>query len=244
MKKNNNNDNIKAVVLAGGLGTRLYPLTRKTAKCMLPVNEKPLLEHIIQYLASYGFREIIITVGNKQRQIMKHFGDGSKFGVKLHYSIERKAVGTAGSLKNAERLITDTTLIMQGDTLTNFKLNEIIAFHNNKGALATIAFTSVKNTKGYGLAVMNENKRVTKFDEKPARSFSNLVNTGIYVLEHKVLDYIPPNRKFDFARDLFPLLLRKKLPLYGIEVSGYWFDIGTPESYRNANEYLQRRETR
>ncbi len=238
MKKNNNDSNIKAVVLAGGLGTRLYPLTRKTAKCMLPVNGKPLLEHIIQYLASYGFREIIVTVGNKQ-QIMKHFDNGSKFGVKLHYSVERKALGTAGSLKNAERLVTDTTLVMQGDTLTNFRLNEIIAFHNEKRALATIALTSVKDTKGYGLAVIDENKRITKFEEKPARIFSNLVNSGIYVLERKVLDNIPKNRKFDFARDLFPLLLRKKLPLYGIEVSGYWFDVGTPESYRNADEYLQ-----
>ena len=244
MKKNNNDNNIKAVVLAGGLGTRLYPLTRKTAKCMVPVNGKPLLEHIIQYLASYGFREIVITVGDRRQQIMKHFGNGSKFGVKLHYSVERKALGTAGSLKNAERLITDTALVMQSDTITNFKLNEIISFHKEKGALATIALTSVKNAKGYGLAVMNENKRITKFEEKPARSFSNLVNSGIYVLERKVLDHIPTNRKFDFSRDLFPLLLRKKLSLYGIEVSGYWFDIGTPDSYRNANEYLQLHETR
>lgn len=244
MKKNNNDDDIKAVVLAGGLGTRLYPLTRKTAKCMLPVNGKPLLEHIIQYLASYGFREIIVTVGNKRQQTMKHFGDGSKFGVKLHYSVESKALGTAGSLKNAERLITGTVLVMQGDTLANFKLNEIISFHNKKGALATIALTSVKNTKGYGIAVIDKNKRITKFEEKPARGFSNLVNSGIYVLERTVLDHIPTNRKFDFSRDLFPLLLRKKLPLYGIEVSGYWFDIGTPESYRNANEYLQLHESR
>lgn len=244
MKKNNNDSNIKAVVLAGGLGTRLYPLTRKTAKCMIPVNGKPLLEHIIQYLTSYGFSEIIVTVGNKRQQIMKHFGNGSKFGVKLHYSVERKALGTAGSLKNAERLITDTALVIQGDTLTNFKLNEIISFHNKKGALTTMVLTSVKNTKGYGIAVIDKNKRITKFEEKPARSFSNLVNSGIYVLERTVLDHIPTNRKFDFSRDLFPLLLRKKLPLYGIEVSGYWFDIGTPESYRNANEYLQLHETR
>lgn len=239
MKKNNNDDDIKAVVLAGGLGTRLYPLTRKTAKCMLPVNGKPLLEHIIQYLASYGFREIIVTVVNKQQQIMSYFGSGSQFSVKLHYSVERKALGTAGSLKNAERLITDTTLVMQGDTLTNFRLDEIIAFHNEKRALATIALASVQNTKGYGLALIDENKRITKFEEKPARSFSNLVNSGIYVLERKALDHIPKNRKFDFGRDLFPLLLRKKLPLYGIEVNGYWFDVGTPESYRNADEYLQ-----
>ena len=174
---------------------------------------------------------------------MKHFGNGSKFGVKLHYSVERKTLGTAGSLKNAERLITDTTLVLQGDTITNFNLNEIIAFHNEKKALATVALTSVKNTKGYGLAVIKENKRIAKFEEKPARSFSNLINSGVYVLERKVLDHIPKNKKFDFARDLFPLLLRKKLPLYGIEASGYWFDIGTPESYRNASVYLQMHES-
>jgi len=233
------NSNIKAVVLAGGLGTRLYPLTRKTPKCMLPINGKPLLEYIIKYLADYGFRQIIITVGNYRNQIIDHFGDGAQFGIKLQYSVERKPLGTAGSFKNAEKLIADTTLVMQGDTLTNFALNDVISFHRKKNALATIALTSVQNPKGYGVAIVDRNKRIIRFEEKPASSFSNLINSGIYVLEHKVLRYIPRNETFDFSRDLFPLLLRKKLPLYGVEVNGYWFDIGTPESYKKAKEYLQ-----
>ncbi len=230
---------IKAVVLAGGLGTRLYPLTRKTAKCMLPINDKPLLEHIIKYLAGHDIKEIIITVGNKRKQIVDYFGNGIQFGVKLQYSVERKASGTAGSFKNAGKLIAGTTLVMQGDTLTNFALDEITSFHKKKKAMATIALTSVQNTKGYGVAIVDSNKRITRFEEKPASSFSNLVNSGIYVLEHDILDYIPKNKTFDFSRDLFPLLLKNKLPLYGIKVNGYWFDIGTPESYKNAMAYFQ-----
>ena len=148
-------------------------------------------------------------------------------------------MGTAGSFKNAEKFINGTTLVMQGDTLANFALNEIISFHKEKKAFATIALTCVQNPKGYGIAIIDRNNRIIRFEEKPAISFSNLVNSGIYILERDVLDYIPKNKMFDFAKDLFPLLLRKKLPLYGIEGSGYWFDIGTPESYKNAREYLQ-----
>lgn len=231
---------IKAVVLAGGLGTRLYPLTRKIAKCMLPIKGKPVLEHIIKYLTKSGFKEIVITVGNKREQIMDYFNDGSKFGVKLQYSIEEKALGTAGSFKNAYQLITGTTLVMQGDIITNFPLNDIVTFHEKRKALATIALISVQNTKGYGVAMLDEDNRIKRFEEKPVNSFSNLVNSGIYVLDRSMLDYIPENEFFDFAKDLFPLLLRKKLPLYGVEVKGYWFDIGTQESYTKAKEYLNK----
>lgn len=232
------NRNIKAVVLAGGLGTRLYPVTRRIAKSMLPVNGKPLLEYIIRYLAGYGFTEIIITVGNKRKQIMDHFGNGTQFGVKLQYSVERNVLGTAGSFKNAGKLIDDTTLIIQGDNLTNFALDEIVDFHMEKKALATIALTSVRKPQGYGIALIDKNKRIVRFEEKPTSSFSNLVNSGIYVLNRYVLDYIPKNSTYDFAADLFPLLLRKKLRLYGIDVPGCWFDIGTPESYEKAKKFL------
>ena len=235
------NKNITAVVLAGGLGTRLYPLTHKKVKCMLPLNGKPLLEHIIKYLASYGLRKIIITVGNKRKQIMDYFGNGTQLGVELQYSVERTTLGTAGSFKNAGQLINDTTLVMQGDTFTNFALNEIISLHMEKKTLATIALTYIQNQKGYGIAIVDRNKRIKQFKEKPAGSFSKfLVNSGIYVLQRSILNYIPENRAFDFSRDLFPLLLRKKLPLHGIEIDGYWFDIGTPESYKNAKEYAQK----
>lgn len=230
---------IRAVVLAGGLGTRLYPLTRKTAKCMLPIKEKPLLEHVIKYLASYGFNEIVITVGNKRKQIMDYFQDGSDFGVRLYYSIENKPLGTAGSLRNAAKLITDTVLVMQADTITNFSIDKIISFHREKKAMVTIALTSMENIKGYGVAVIDGNNRITRFEEKPADNFSNLINSGIYVLERKVLDYIPPNRTFDFARDLFPLLLREEYHVYGIKMNGYWFDIGTQESYESAKKYFE-----
>ncbi|MGH9922413.1 MAG: nucleotidyltransferase family protein, partial [Nitrososphaerales archaeon] len=230
---------MKAVILAGGSGTRLYPLTRKTAKCMLPVNGKPLLEHIIGYLAGYGFKEIIVTLGTKKEQIIDYFGDGSEFNVNLSYSVERKPLGTAGSLKNAEAYLSGRTLIMQGDNLTNFNLRNVIAFHRKRKAMVTITLTQVKDQSGYGIVVIDRQGRIMRFEEKPRRFFSKLVNSGIYVVEHEVLDHIPKGIKFDFSSDLFPKLLRSKLPVYGIQLKGYWFDIGTPARYRNANRYLK-----
>jgi len=230
---------MKAVILAGGSGTRLYPLTRKIAKCMLPVNGKPLLDHIIRYLASYGFKEIIVTVGQKKEQIIDYFGDGSEFNVNLSYSIESKPLGTAGSFRNAERYLSGTTLIMQGDNLTNFNPKNVIAFHRKRKAMVTIALTQVKNPSGYGIAVIDRRGRIVRFQEKPRRFFSKLVNSGIYVVERKVLDHIPKSMMFDFSKDLFPKLLGSRFPVYGIKMKGYWFDIGTATSYRNANRYLK-----
>jgi len=228
-----------AVILAGGLGTRLYPLTRKTPKCMLPVDGKPLLEHIIQYLASYSLKEIVVTLGNKHKQIVDYFGDGSKYNVKLLYSIEKKPLGTAGSFKNAEKYLTGTILVMQGDTLTNFNLTRMIAFHKKRKGMVTIALTAVKDPASYGIAIIDKQGRIIRFEEKPKDFFSNLANSGIYVVEHEVLDYIPKGKMFDFSKDLFPKLLRNNIPVYGIKMDGYWFDIGTPKSYEMANDILK-----
>ena len=233
---------VKAVILAGGSGTRLYPLTQKTAKCMLPVNGKPLLEHIIRYLASYGFKEIVVTLGRKRKQIIDYFGDGSAFNIRLLYSIESKPLGTAGSFKNAEKYLYGTTLVMQGDNLSNFDIGKVIAFHKERKAMVTIALTQVKDPTGYGIVVTDRQGRITRFEEKPGRFFSDLANSGIYVLEHEVLNHIPRGKVLDFSRDLFPKLLGRRFPVYGIKMKGYWFDIGTPTSYKHANEYLQKLE--
>ncbi len=234
---------MKAVILAGGLGTRLFPLTRKTAKCMLPVNGTHLLEHIIRYLVSYGFKEIVVTLGSKHKQIVDYFGDGSRYNVNLLYLIERKPLGTAGSFKNAERYLDETVLIMQGDTITNFNLERVISFHKNRKAIATIAVTPVKDPSGYGIVMIDKQDRIVRFEEKPRHYFSKLVNSGIYVLEHEVLDHIPKGKMFDFSKDLFPKLLQNKLPLYAIKMNGYWFDIGTPTNYKKANEYFAKYST-
>lgn len=233
------NCNVKGVVLAGGLGTRLYPLTRRTAKCMLLVNGKPLLEHVIRYMVSYGIKEIVLTVGYKRKQIMDHFGNGQHLGVKIHYSLETKPLGTAGSFRNASRFIDSTVVVIQGDNLTNFDLNRIVSFHRTKKALATIVLTSISNPKGFGLARIDRNNRIIRFEEKPARRFSNLINSGLYILDPKVLSHIPKNKMFDFSTDLFPLLLKEKLPLFGVIVKGYWLDVGTPEAYNEANQFYK-----
>jgi len=231
---------MKAVILAGGLGTRLYPLTRRTAKCMLPVDGKPLLEHIILHLASYGLKEIVVTLGRKNKQVIDYFGDGSRYNVNLLYSVERKSLGTAGSFKKAERHLDEATLVMQGDTLTNFNLARAIAFHRERKAMVTIALTQVKDPTGYGVAVIGKRSRIIRFEEKPRHYFSNLANAGIYVVERKALDYIPRGKMFDFSKDLFPKLLQRKLPVYGISMRGYWFDIGTLGSYEKAKAFLRK----
>jgi mannose-1-phosphate guanylyltransferase/phosphomannomutase len=206
---------------------------------MLPLNGKPLLEHIILYLAGYGFKEIIVTLGRKHKQIVDYFGDGSRYNAHLLYSIEKKPLGTAGSFKHAERYLDETILVMQGDTLTNFDLANVIAFHKKRKGIVTIALTPVKDPAGYGIVLIDKQGRIITFQEKPRYFFSNLVNSGIYVVEHEVLDYIPKGKMFDFSKDLFPKLLAKKLPVHGIEMNGYWFDIGTPTNYKKANEYLR-----
>ncbi len=233
---------MKAVVLAGGLGTRLYPLTRKIAKSMLPVAGRPLFEYLILHLKRHGFREIVLTLGSKRGEIVDYFGDGSKYGVKLLHSVERRPLGTAGSFRNAAKYLDQRSLVVQGDLLTNFDLARITSFHARRKAMVTIALKSVRNPAGYGIAKIDRAGKIARFAEKPRRFFSNLANAGIYVVEREALDLIPKNRFFDFSKNLFPAMLEKRLPLYGIKMRGYWFDIGTPESYRRAEAYMLRRK--
>lgn len=229
----------RAVILAGGLGTRLHPLTINHAKCMLEIRGKPLLEHIIDYLKNCGITQIIVALGNKKEQIMDYFGDGSAFGIELQYSIEEVPLGTAGAFRKVGEKVQDTTVIMQGDNITNFPLDKLTSFHNVKHALVSIAVTTVENTEDYGVVVLDSQSKVMRFEEKPSNSFANLVNAGIYVVEPSIMQYIPQDKEFDFSRDLFPLLLRKELPFYALELKGYWFDIGTLENYRRAKKFLE-----
>lgn len=229
---------MKVVIMAGGEGTRLRPLTITRPKPMTYIVGKPIMEHIINLLANQGFKDFIATLYYLPEIIQEYFEDGSNWNIHLDYSIEETPLGTAGSVKYALKdKPKDKILIISGDALTDFDLNSAIKFHEEKKALVTIVLASVENPLEYGVVITNEEGKIVKFLEKPTwgEVFSDNVNTGIYILEPEVLDYIPTNQPFDFSKDLFPLLLEKKAPIYGYVAKGYWCDIGNLEQFLQAN---------
>ncbi len=223
--------------MAGGEGTRLRPLTSNQPKPMISVANKPVLEYTIELLKSHGLNDIILTLQFLPQMVSYYFGSGAEVGVNISYVTEVEPLGTAGSIKNAEEYLKETFLVVSGDALTDIDLSKVIKFHKEKKALATIALKRVENPLEYGIVIVNEEGKVEKFLEKPGwgEVFSDTVNTGIYVLEPEVFNYIPKGVPFDFSKDLFPLLLKEGKPLYAIVVDGYWCDIGNIEQYMKAN---------
>lgn len=231
------------MVLAGGFGTRLRPLTYTTPKPMLPLAGKPILHYIVDSLAEQGFDEIIITTNYLQKRIKEYFGDGTNFGVKFIYPQEDVPLGTAGSVKNAEKHLDETFVVIQGDNITDIGLKDALSFHSRKDGLATIALTRVENPHEYGVLETDGDHRITAFKEKPnpEECTSNLINTGLYVLEPEILDHIPSGVAYDFAKDLFPKLLERGGKLYGYRAQGFWVDVGRPESYMEAIRWMLKR---
>ncbi len=228
---------MKAVVMAGGEGTRLRPLTSNQPKPMVPIVGKPCLEHILDLLRSHGFREVVVTVAFLPQAIRSYFGDGENLGIDIQYSVEESPLGTAGSVRHASERLDDTVLVISGDALCDIDLNEIVSFHREKGAAVTIGLKSVDNPLEFGIVVTDDEGRVERFLEKPSwgQVFSDTINTGIYVLEPEVLRHVPTDRPFDFSSELFPLLLEMGRPIYGCVCEGYWQDIGNLDQYRKAN---------
>ncbi len=231
---------MKAIILAGGHGTRLMPLTYTKPKPMLPLLDKPVLQHIVERLATQDFDEIIVTTNYLREQVIDHFKEGESFGVKMVYPIENRPLGTAGSVKNAEEYLNETFAVVQGDGISDIDLREVVAQHKEKGSLATIVLTAMKNPSEYGVVELGSGSEVVRFKEKPKPEdcFSNLVNTGIYVLEPEVLKYIPAKTEFDFARDLFPSMLALGKSIHGYKSSSFWVDIGRPDKYMEAIRWL------
>ncbi len=228
---------MKAVVMAGGEGTRLRPLTSNQPKPMVPIVGKPCMEHIVELLKSHGFEDIIVTVAFLPRAIRTYFGDGETLGVDIGYSVEEAPLGTAGSVKLAAGRLDDTFLVISGDALCDVDLSELVAAHREKQASVTIGLKSVDNPLEFGIVVTDEDGRVERFLEKPSwgQVFSDTINTGIYVLEPEVMKHVPPDQPFDFSKELFPLLLEMGRPIYGHVLGGYWQDIGNLDQYRQAN---------
>ncbi|NLC69476.1 MAG: NTP transferase domain-containing protein [Clostridiaceae bacterium] len=224
---------MKAVIMAGGEGTRLRPLTCNMPKPMVPIVNKPVMAHIIELLKKHGFFEIAVTLQYMPDVIKDFFGNGEDLGVHLEYFIENVPLGTAGSVKNAEEFLDDTFIVISGDALTDANLKEAVDFHFKKGSVATLLIKKVDVPLEYGIVITDEEGRVTRFLEKPSwgEVFSDTVNTGIYILSPVVLGLFDKNEMFDFSKDLFPILLKKGFPMYGYIIEDYWCDIGDPEVY-------------
>jgi len=235
---------MKAVVLAGGEGTRLKPLTYKRPKPLMPVAGRPCIDYVIRSLVASGFQEIITTTAYLSDTLIKSIGDGLDYNASILYSFEANPAGTAGAVRRVGNFIDDTFVVAMGDILADVDFKALYDFHKRKGGVVTIALTEVEDPTQYGIVGMDHHNRILRFKEKPKReeAFSNLANAGIYVLEPEVLDFIPADEKYDFAKDLFPKLLSKGLALYGQKLDGVWMDIGRPHDLWKASMEIVRRE--
>jgi mannose-1-phosphate guanylyltransferase/phosphomannomutase len=229
---------MKAVIMAGGSGTRLRPLTSSLPKPMVPVANKPMTEHIVDLLKRHGMNDIIFTLFYLPDAIRDHFGDGSELGIKVKYAVEEgRPLGTAGCVKAVQDELHETFVVISGDSLTDIDLTDAIKFHKDKKSKATIILKRVENPLDYGVVIIDNDNKVKRFVEKPSASeiFSDTVNTGIYILDPEVLLYVVMGREQDFSNDLFPLLLLRNEPLYGYVADGYWCDVGNLAVYRQAH---------
>lgn len=226
------------MILAGGMSTRLYPLTKLVPKPLVPIAGEPNSAHLMRYLKSFGIDEIAINVHYLADKIVEAFGDGSAYGVKLHYLHEEKLMGSAGAVKAMRAFLGDETFVVIGcDEITDMRLDALLAFHRSREALATIALVRAEDVTQYGVVITDETGRIDDFQEKPARGTerSKLVNTGVYIFEPQILDLIPEGEFYDFGKNVFPELQRERSAFYGLEMTGaYWRDVGTPNEYRLA----------
>ncbi len=235
---------MKAVVLAGGEGTRLKPLTQRRPKPLIPIAGRPCIDFVIRSLTASGFREIVITTAYMSDRLIQSIGDGLDYNASILYSFEGNPAGTAGAVRRVANFIGETFVVAMGDVVADVDFRAMYEFHRERGGVATIALTRVTDPTQYGIAAVDSRGRIMKFKEKPSReeAFSDLANAGIYVLEPEVLELIPPDQPFDFAKDVFPRLLAKGMPVYGKELEGVWMDVGRPRDLWRASMEVIRRE--
>ncbi|HBQ65079.1 MAG TPA: nucleotidyltransferase, partial [Clostridiales bacterium] len=226
-----------AVIMAGGEGTRLRPLTSELPKPLVPVANQPVMETILRHLAAHGFKNVTATLHYLPPLIKSVFGDGEQFGVSLSYREEIRPLGTAGSVRMTQGMFPGDFLVISGDCLTDIDLTDAVAFHLKKAAVATIVLKRVARPLEYGIVVTDGDGRILRFLEKPGwgEVFSDTANTGIYILSPEIFKYYPETEAPDFSRDVFPRVLEEKAGLYGYIAEGYWCDIGDPSVYMQAN---------
>ncbi|MCL6633033.1 MAG: NDP-sugar synthase [Alicyclobacillus herbarius] len=228
---------MKALLLAGGLGTRLRPLTENLPKPMAPIANRPWLEHLILHLKEQGIEELVVAARHCADVIRQHFGDGRRFGVHMAYAIEPFPLGTAGAIKNAERWLGDRFLVINADILHLPQVLPLLEFHRRHDGVATIALTEVDDVSQYGVVEQTHTGEIVRFVEKPtpAEAPSNRINAGWYVFDAEVFDFIPAGREVSVERETFPTLIAKGAGVYGYVTGGYWQDMGTPQRYRQAH---------
>ena len=229
---------MKAVIMAGGEGTRLRPLTSNLPKPMMPLTNKPMMEHIVNLLRQHDFTEIVVTLAFLPQAIRAYFGDGSDFGVSMRYATEEMPLGTAGSVRNAMAELDERFLVISGDVLTDIDLTSLVKFHEESKAFATIGLKRVEDPVEFGIVITRPDGSVERFLEKPTwgQVFSDTINTGIYVLEPGIFSFIEENKPVDFSSDVFPALLDAGHAVFGHVLEGYWEDVGTLEAYSRAHQ--------
>ena len=228
---------MQAIVLVGGEGTRLRPLTFGTPKPMVPIMNVPFLARTLERLYEAGIRDVILPAGYMPQAITEYFGDGSSFGMKITYVIEDEPLGTAGAIKNVEQYITGPFFVLNGDVLTSLDLQAMIDYHKAKGGLGALHLITVEDPSAFGCVVHDETGQISEFVEKPPKGTepTNEVNAGTYLLEKSVLDLIPPGRNVSIERETFPKILADRHALFAYTTSDYWIDLGRPEHYLNAH---------
>ena len=229
---------MKTYILSAGLGTRLYPSTHTIPKVMLPIGKKPVLWYQIQLAKFYGIGEIMINLYKNHKVITDYFGDGSKFGVRIFYSYEKKLLGTAGAVKIAEKFFDDKTFfVIYGDTLRNTNLKKLLDFHKKKNGVCTISLYKTEEPWTQGIVELSQNSQILSIVEKPKKGTekSNLSNAGVLICKSKIFDHIQPNSFSDFGENVLPNLVKSK-KVFGLETDGYIQDIGTPECYQKAKK--------
>jgi mannose-1-phosphate guanylyltransferase len=228
---------IKAILMAGGKGSRIRPLTLSRPKPLIPVANRPMIEYVLAKIKSTGYRDLVVTLSYMKNQIKSLLqNDCPELNIK--YSVEKEPLGTAGGVKKASKYLNDTFFVLSGDVLVDVNLNELLEFHREKKALVTMLLTPVDNPSHFGIAVRDDKKQVIKFLEKPSprEVFSKIANTGTYILEPEILDYIETKKgEIDFSQDIFPQLIEEKKGVYGYLLEGYWNDVGRPKTYLQAN---------
>ncbi len=232
---------MKAVILAGGLGTRLRPLSINTPKSLIPVLNIPFIEYVVRRLSLHNIKDMVMAISHLAQPIKDYLGDGSRFGVNINYTVEETSLGTAGAVKNAACYLDDEAfVVLNGDIFTDLDISAMSALHKQHGAKITIALTPVEDPTHYGLIETDSNNRTIRFLEKPSweQVTTNMINAGTYIMEAEVLNSIPAQTNFSFEHQVFPPLLEREEPIYTFPSPCYWMDIGTPEKYHQLNRDL------
>ena len=225
---------MKAVIIAGGAGTRLRPLTYVVPKCMLPVGGKPLLERTVKYLRTYGFSDFVVCVAYLKKQIIDAFGDGSDLGVKIQYAEAEGPLGTAGQLKTAEKYIDDDFLALNGDVVTSLNVTRLLTTHKERDGTGVIALKKYEVRIPYGYVTTEHTSLIKNFSEKPTLQF--LANAGFYVFKKKIFDYIPSRKVCSLETEVFPEMIKKGEKIYSYYEDAYWNDVGTMVDFEKVND--------